>query len=51
MQNILLLVKLLDNADKDQSDLLNDFIDFKTKQKDIEKKLKRDTIESINALY
>ena len=44
----------LDNTDKDQSDLLNDFIDFRkrTKPKDLEKKqLKRDTIENINALY
>ena len=55
MQKIFLLVKItLDNADKNQSDLLNDFIDFKrgTNQRNIGKKmLKRDTIESINSFW
>ena len=43
----------LDNAHKDQSDLLNDCIDFRgTKPRNIEKKkLKRDPIESINKVH
>ena len=43
----------LDNTDKYQRGLLNDFLDFseRTKPRDREKKLKRDTIESLNALY
>ena len=43
----------LDNVDKDQSVLLNDFIDFneRTNQKIYRKKLKRDIIESLKVLY
>ena len=44
----------MNNADKDQSDLLSDFIYFKkgTKPKGIKKKKpKRDIIESLNALF
>ena len=44
----------LGNSNKDQSDLLNNFIDFnkRTKLRDIEKvKLKQDATESLNALY
>ena len=52
-KNIFGVKTTLDNADKNQGDLLNDFIDSKkgTKPKVIQnKKLKRDTIESINVL-
>ena len=40
-------------ADKVQSDLLNKFLDFKKeiRQKNIEKKQKRNTVENIYALY
>ena len=44
----------LDNVEKDQSDLLNDFIDLKkrTNPRDRErKKVKKDTIEGIKAFY
>ena len=44
----------LDNSDKGQRDLLNDFKDFnkRPKPKNIEKKkLERDGVKSLNALY